>query len=264
MIRVKGLSLDIRADLTDLPPLLLLHGLLSSRNHWALNQQRLRRHFRLIVAELPGHGRAAPCTDAAKLHPDALAHEIDAARRALGLRRWYVCGQSFASGITLRHALQCPDTVAAQVWTNGNRVLAPAPTAVSRARDAAQADAVAAGDVQALRALPFHPVHGRRFPDDLRARLVEDADGCDIATVAALMRHTLPDMPLRARFGQTRVPTLLVNGRLENRFQPSRAFAVEALPEMAVTDLPGGHAINIERPEAFDEAVIAFLAAHPL
>lgn len=127
MMRVKGLTLNVRADMSSLPPLLLAHGLLSSRNHWELNKNALRERYRLIFVELPGHGEAAACTDPARLHPNALADELDIARQILGIKRWHICGQSFASGITLRHALRHPNAVAAQIWTNGNRVLAEAP-----------------------------------------------------------------------------------------------------------------------------------------
>ena len=264
MLKIKNLTFAMRADLSDKPPLLLVHGLLSSRHHWRLNQEGLRRHYRLIMAELPGHGQAPACTDPARLSPDALADELDKARRILGIPRWYVCGQSLAAGITLRLALQRPETVAAQVWTNGNRVLAPAPDAASRANDMARAQGIEDGGQSALRLLPFHPQRGGAFPADIRAQLAADADGCDLPTISALMRHTLPPMPMRDSFGALQVPTLLINGRNEKQFQPTRALAASLLPQMQVVDLAGGHAINIEAPEAFNAALCGFFDSHPL
>ena len=38
------------------PPLLLLHGFMSSNLQWEPNRETLGRHFRLIAAELWGHG----------------------------------------------------------------------------------------------------------------------------------------------------------------------------------------------------------------
>lgn len=264
MLKIKNLTFGLRADLSDKPPLLLVHGLLSSRNHWTLNLAGLRQHFRLVIAELPGHGQAPACTGVGALHPDALADELDKARRFLGIPRWYVCGQSFAAGITLRLALRHPETVAAQVWTNGNRVLGPAADAASQAKDAARANRIAEGGVPALRQEPFHPCHGAAFPADIRAQLSADADGCDLPTISALMRHTLPPLPMRDSFGATAVPTLLINGRREKQFQPARALAASLLPQMQVADLAGGHAINIEAPEVFNDAMIAFLQRHSL
>ncbi len=264
MLKIKNLTFGLRADLSDKPPLLLVHGLLSSRNHWTLNLAGLRQQFRLVIAELPGHGQAPACSDAGALHPEALADELDKARRILGIPRWYVCGQSFAAGITLRLALRRPETVAAQVWTNGNRVLAPAPDAASRANDLARAQGIEEGGQPALRLLPFHPQRGGAFPADIRAQLSADADGCDLPTIGALMRHTLPPLPMRDSFGAIAVPTLLINGRNEKQFQPARALAASLLPQMQVADLAGGHAINIEAPEAFNDAMTAFFQRHPL
>lgn len=63
MIRVKNLSFGVHAVLSDLPPLLLVQGLLSSRNHWLPNTDALRSRFRLVIAELPGHGRSSALID---------------------------------------------------------------------------------------------------------------------------------------------------------------------------------------------------------
>lgn len=262
MMRVKGLTLDVRADLNDRPALLLMHGLLSSRHQWLLNQETLRSKYRLVLVELPGHGQAAPCTDLARLQPDALADDLDRARQILGIRRWHICGQSFAAGITLRHALRHPEAVAAQIWTNSNRVLSELPDATGVASIEARSRAIEKEGREALRREPFHPLFGRRFPADIRERLVADADGSDLGTIAALLRHTLPALPMRAAFARISVPTLLVNGRLESQFQPVRQLAAQLLPELEVADLPGGHAINIEKPELFDETALEFLGRH--
>jgi pimeloyl-ACP methyl ester carboxylesterase len=55
------------------------------------------------------------------------------------------------------------------------------------------------------------------------------------------------------------VPTLLVNGTWEKRFQPMREAAAKAIPGVTVVDLPAGHSVNIEAAEGFDAAVKAFV-----
>lgn len=262
MVRLKGLTLGVRAEVSDRPPLLLLHGLLSCNDHWLPNLHALRGRYRLILAELPGHGDTPGCTDTARLHPDALADDLDRARQRLGLRRWYICGQSFGAGITLRHALRSPQAVAAQIWTNANRVLAPPPDGDSLANDHARCDRLGSLGVEALQREPFHPRHGRRFPPELRTLLAARADQCDIPTVIGLIQHCLPHLSLIDRFTDTQVPTLPVNGRLESRFQPAREMAHDLLPSMEVEDLPGGHAINIECPDQFDDAALRFLSRY--
>lgn len=263
MTIIDDFQIRFLADPPGLPPLLLLHGFLSSRNHWLPNLPALRRqHYRIVLAELPGHGETRGCTDAAALHPDALADALDAGRQALGIDRWSICGQSFGAAVTLRHALRHPASVSAQVWTNGNRVIAQPWDDAARAAHQARRDRLASEGREALARERFHPRFAHRFPEDIRTLLAEDADNCDIDTLVAIMDHATPHLSLRDRFPQTRVPTLLVNGLFERTFQPNRDFAAAALPAMEVVDLQGGHSINIEQPEAFDAAVLDFLARH--
>ncbi|QRZ16140.1 alpha/beta hydrolase (plasmid) [Paracoccus methylovorus] len=254
--------IGIEADPPGKPALLLVHGFLSSARHWDLNLVGLRSRYRLVRAELPGHGHTPGCTDPLALAPEALVADLETARQELGIPRWHICGQSFGTGLTLRYALRHPAAVGAQVWTNASRALSTAITPEVRAADTARCEALEAEGVEALRRERFHPRHGRRFPSQMRDLLGAEADGCDIPTVIAIIRHTLPQLSVRDIFARTTVPTLLVNGRMESRFQPVRALAGQLLPTLRVVDLPGGHAINIEQPDLFDDAVLAFLAPH--
>ncbi|MEO3388019.1 alpha/beta hydrolase [Mesorhizobium sp. CAU 1741] len=260
MTIIDHLPIRFLADPPGLPPLLMMHGFLSSRNHWLPNLPALRGSRRIVLAELPGHGETRGCTDPSALHPDALADTLDEGRRALGIKSWSICGQSFGASITLRHALRHPGSVNAQIWTNGNRVVARPWSEEDLAANAARRARLATEGREALARERFHPRFARRFPAAIREILSRDADNCDIDTLVALMDHTTPNLSLRDRFAETRVPTLLVNGRLERPFQVHRDFAAAALPSMEVVDLEGGHSINIEQPEAFDAAVLDFLA----
>ena len=85
------------------------------------------------------------------------------------------------------------------------------------------------------------------------------------ATAAAIRaggREKLPEAPMH-RLGALRLPTLLINGRWEKRFQTHLPALRAGIPHLEVVDLEGGHSINAERPEAFDAALEAFLDRHP-
>ena len=60
------------------------------------------------------------------------------------------------------------------------------------------------------------------------------------------------------RNGMNRVPTLLVCGTQEARFQPRRRFAEQTWPHLEVVEVAAGHAANLEAPAAFNQAAIAF------
>lgn len=248
----------------DAPPLLLVHGFLSSHRHWDLNTQ-LQQRFRRVRVDLPGHGEAkggeARGPVGPDLSPERLVAGLDGLRERLGFERWFVCGQSFGAGLTLRYALDHPDRVVAQGFTNANGAFRGPWPAERRDEHGRAMRAIETDGVAGLRTLSFHPAHAKRFPGPIRERLAADADAVDRATILTLMREATPHLSVRDRFARTGVPTLLVNGLWERSFQPVRDWALGALPSLQVVNLEGGHSINIEQPEAFDRAVCDFFLA---
>lgn len=254
------LAFDIVGN-RDTPPLLLVHGMLSSRRHWHLNRS-LADAFCLILIDLPAHGKTPGPHDAAASEPEALVATIEALREHLGFERWSLCGQSFGAGLTLRYALTHPQCVTAQVFTNGNAAFRQN-WAEDRQRQHAEFIArIRAEGYAALLDLPFHPGRAKRFPPEIHAMLVEDAAGVDPDGIAMLFEHTTPFLSLKDRFAETIPPTLLINGRWEKAFQPVRDWIAEAVPSTEIVDLEGGHSINIEQPEAFNQAAMEFLLRH--
>ena len=243
------------------PALLLVHGFLSSHRHWDSNIP-LAAQFRLIRVDLPAHGASPPPASERDASPDALTAALDRVREALGLERWAICGQSFGAGLTLRYALTNPERITAQIFTNANAALS-GPWSPSRVEaQANRLSKIEALGAAALLEFPFHPRHAKRFPPSVRETLIAEAARVDPAGLALLMRHAVPALSVRDRFGETAVPTLLVNGRFERNFQPLRDWAARALASLLVVDLDGGHSLNIERPAAFDAAVLEFLGHH--
>ncbi len=184
---------------------------------------------------------------------------LDRVRSDLGIAAWHVCGASFGAGLALRYALDHPDSCRTVSFTNGNAAFRAAWSEDDLHAQAKLAAHLRAGGAEAVRALPYHPAHARRFPPEIRALLVEAAARVPPETVALLQQETNPRLSLRDRLGRMRPPCLLINGALERRFQPSRDWLAQAHPEIAIVDLPGGHSINIERPAAFDEALTRFI-----
>ena len=247
----------------DGPFALLVHGLLSSRAQWRPNLEALRRVCRPVVVELLGHGRSAAPEAAEPYTPGAYAAAFEHVRGALGAERWFVVGQSLGAALTLRYALDHPDRVIAQVFTNSSSALADENW---QRRTAATAPALARrieeGGAEALAELPFHPARARRLPDGARDPLVADAGLVRPRAVAQALRHTVPVASVRARVAENRVPTLLVAGTRERGFAEARAFAASAVPRLEVADLDAGHAVNLGAAAAFDAAVGRFLSRH--
>ncbi|MEE2704224.1 MAG: alpha/beta fold hydrolase [Myxococcota bacterium] len=234
------------------PPLLLIHGLLSSRWQWQPNLSALSRISRPVVLELWGHGRStAPAGEAAYTLSSYLA-AFEEIRSQIGADHWFVCGQSYGAGLAIHYALRHADRTLGLVFTNSRSALAAGRLHQPR-------NDLRAASHGGLEALPFHPKYARRFPADLKGEMMREAQSLDLAAVGQGISTTLPDLSARDHFGSLAVPTLLVNGKWEKGFQPDRDFAARALPGLEVADLDGGHSINIEAADAFNRVVADFV-----
>jgi len=249
------------ADPPGKPPLLLMHGFLSSRNHWRLNEERLRSRYRLIIAELPGHGETKP-EGPVDVSPEVLVDAIEAARIALDIPCWHLCGQSFGAGLTIRYALRFPQHVGAMVWTNSNRIITDPLSTEGQQALTARADAIEIHGLEGIRRERVYPGKARYFPEEIRQILAQDADGSDPAIMVDIIRKAVGHVSVGDRLKDLTVPTLLINGFRERSFQQWRHRAAELLPTMEIIDLDGGHSINIEQAEAFNSASLEFLARH--
>ncbi len=242
------------------PFLLLVHGALSSRAQWHSNLAALRRVARPVVIELWGHGRSPAPEDPALYDPAGYVRAFEEIRVALGVERWFVCGQSLGAALTLRYALDHPNRFIAHVFTNSVSALGDTDWVTrTRASAAALADAIEQDGQAVIERLPIHPVRATRIPPAAHRALLEDATLLNPSGVARTFRYTVPDSSVRERAAENRVPALLVCGERETRFQAHREFAERTMPYLEVVGVDAGHAVNLEAAEAFTVAACAFL-----
>jgi pimeloyl-ACP methyl ester carboxylesterase len=253
---MESLHFEVEGD-ASLPALALVHGFLSSRLQWSCNRERLREHFRLVAVELWGHGKSPTPLAPEAYRVERYVEELERIRSSLDARRWLVCGQSFGAGIAIRYALAHPEATRGLVVTNSRSAFNDV------AEEAGGSGDLAAWQALDLRSLPLHPCHARRFPAQLKARMEAEADATSRRALWQATASTASGTCCRELAAGIAVPTLLVNGRFEKRFQPDRDFAASRIPDVEVVDLDAGHSVNIEAAEAFDAALIAFARRHP-
>ena len=96
------------------PPLILVHGLGGAAPNWRLLAPALAESHRVVVPELPGHGRSAPLAEpATSLDPFAEAMLAVAAAEDAVPAPWV--GHSLGGLVSLRASLLQPDAVSAIV-----------------------------------------------------------------------------------------------------------------------------------------------------
>lgn len=239
------------------PPIFLVHGMLSSNLQWRSNLAALATVARPVIFELWVHGSSPTPELAAHYAVGSYIAEFERVRKELGAPRITLCGLSFGAGLTMRYSLMHPEAVIAQVFTNSMSALtAPAESTQQTETLAAE---IEEGGIDAIAEMPFHPKFANRLALEIRAALVETAARVNPRAVAMAIRHTLPGLSLVRELEQIKVPTLLVNGTWEKSFQPLRESLMNRIPASRVVDLPAGHAVNLEVPEAFNSAVVDFL-----
>ena len=77
-----------------------------------------------VVAELWGHGRSPAPEEPAAYHAASYVAEFERIRADVGAERWFVCGLSLGAALTIRYALDHPDRVLGEVFTNSTSALA--------------------------------------------------------------------------------------------------------------------------------------------
>ena len=89
------------------PPLLLVHGLMTTSYSWRYVYGALGRRFRVIAPDLPGAGRTGK-PDAPSYSAEALAEWIGELTETLGIRGCLAVGNSLGGFLCMRLALRDP------------------------------------------------------------------------------------------------------------------------------------------------------------
>ncbi|MFV0298235.1 MAG: alpha/beta fold hydrolase [Hyphomicrobiaceae bacterium] len=242
------------------PYLLMVHGFLSSRSQWRINLPALTTFSKPVLLELLGHGRSPAPEDEAPYSVAAYIEAFEKIRESLNAERWVVCGQSFGAGLTVQYAIAKPERVMGLIFTNSISAMSPKDDPERAATNAERQQAVKERGRAALQELRIHPRHAKRFPEEIKAEMVADADNIPPEGILRSVALTSPHLSIAHMLPELRVPTLLVNGRWEKRFQPMRDKIEKELPGVEIVDLDGGHSVNIEAADGFNAAVETFVS----
>lgn len=97
-------------ELGDGPPLLLIHGLMTTSYSWRYVIEPLAKQFRVIVPDLPGAGRSGMPIDAS-FHPDSFADWIAEFIETMGIRGARVVGNSMGGYLCMKAVLRHPGAI---------------------------------------------------------------------------------------------------------------------------------------------------------
>lgn len=217
-----------------------------------------------VLVDLPGHGRHAGLTDPAHFTLEAALESL----RKAGAWPADVIGYSMGGRIALHFAAAFPGRVRRLVLESASPGLEKeAERAGRRAADESLAQRIVEEGVRAFvdgwEALPLFETQ-KRLDAELLVRQRERRLSNDAASLAAALlglgTATLPQ--LWDRLPELRTPTLLIAGASDARFAHIARQMAARMPLAQLAIVPdSGHAVHLERPDAWLNVVAAFLAA---
>jgi pimeloyl-ACP methyl ester carboxylesterase len=251
------------------PAVLLIHAGIADRTMWDPQWERWRDRFTLIRYDQRGFGESADPAPPYSLHGDALA-VLDAAQAG----RVAVIGGSMGGGAALDLVLAAPERVSALVVVGatppGWAHLPDLVAAFDRVEAAYEGGGIEAANEAEL-GIWVDGVGREPAEVDLafRARVTEmNREALRREEARERADSVLEPEPLEppaiARLAAVAAPTLVVTGAYD---QPSvlagSAAMIREIPSAEGVEIPGAaHLPSLEQPEAFDSAVLPFLARH--
>jgi pimeloyl-ACP methyl ester carboxylesterase len=250
-------------------PLVLIHGLATTREIWGRVVPALAASRRVVTLDLPGFGESQPVGSGFAL--EAVADRVSRGLAARGIRGPFdLVGHSLGAGVALTLAARRPRAVRRLVLV-APAGLAPLPAYATRALSAAAEPVL--GMRRRLAPLT-DTAWGRRLllglaaadgarVEPLHARLMVLASASSQRTAEALATITAAD--LRPLLREAPAPLGVIWGAADRTVPVRRADVVRReRPEAEVVVLErAGHVPMIERPEAFVMALLALLDRLP-
>lgn len=255
--------------------LVLVHGLASNAGFWRYAIPLLAERYRVVALDLPGYGRSqkAPYPYSMSFYAGTVARVIE----ALDLQHVVYVGHSMGGQIGLTLALQQPDLLDALVLAAPAGFETFRPGEADWLRGALTVQGIREASEESIRrnlSMNFYRWSDRwEWMVEERARLARHPDFDRFGYAVVHSVSGMLDEPTGNRLGEVRVPALVVYGRYDGLIPnpylhggtPRSVFApgAEALGARLVEIDDAGHLLQIEQPDAFVEAVRAFLEAQP-
>ena len=247
-------------------PLVLVHGLGGCAANWVDTAPLLAEGRRVLVPELPGHGRSTPLPAVPNLA--VFADRIAAVAEREGMLPAAFVGHSLGGAVALRLALRRPDDVSALVLAAGAGISSTTRRAKyglrilgiigPRRLVAPWADSVA--DSPLLRYAVFGR-WGAADPLILSRRAVDGfLEGTRLTSDSVSAARAVVADDVRQELGELACPVLVLWGARDNQLRLADGFEFArrlGAPLRVIADC--GHLLIGERPDLCAEAIENFL-----
>jgi 2-succinyl-6-hydroxy-2,4-cyclohexadiene-1-carboxylate synthase len=247
-------------------PVTLLHGFTQSGHSWREIIARMPEGWRWIVPDLRGHGetvtrQGAPCS------MDACTDDLVALWEELDLGRTHLVGYSMGGRLALHVAARRPERVASLLTIGAHAGLEEDARAGRVRGDEALAERIEKEGIEPFvdywQSLPLFAGLARRgdaYLAEVRAERLKN----HVAGLACSLRGMGAGVmePVWDDLKRVTAPCTFVAGQLDHGYVASARKLAAAVPQGRVEIVPrAGHAVHLERPDAFARILANHLAA---
>jgi pimeloyl-ACP methyl ester carboxylesterase len=234
------------------PPLLLTHGYSSTSAMWNGQIEALSRHHKLVLWDMRGHGQSDYPTDLSQYSEALTVADMAALLDEVGADSAIVGGLSLGGYMSLAFYRSHPERVSALLIIDTGPGFKK-----DDARDAWNERARATGDRFEREGLAVLKSASRE------RSTVSHRDASGLARAARGML-TQRDARVIESLPDIKVPALVVVGADDVPFLAASDYMAAKIPGAKKAVIPAaGHAVNIDQPQAFLEAVLPFLDSLP-
>jgi pimeloyl-ACP methyl ester carboxylesterase len=232
------------------PPLLLTHGYSSTSQMWHGQIEALSKHHKLVLWDMRGHGRSDYPDDPLVYSEALTVADMAALLDQAGAQNAIVGGLSLGGYMSLAFYRAHPDRVRALLIIDTGPGFKK-----DDAREAWNKRAFETGDRFDREGLAvLKSASGERSAASHR-----DASGLARAARGMLTQR---DARVIEQLPDIKVPSLVVVGADDTPFLAASDYMAAKIPGAAKVVIPGaGHAVNIDQPQAFIDAVLPFLGS---
>lgn len=241
------------------PVVLFLHGLGSSVRDWELQIPAFASDYRVLAVDMRGHGRSDKPQGPYSM--PGFVRDVIGLLDQLHIDKAHVVGLSMGGMIAFQMAVDHPERIQSMVIVNSG-------------------PAVVAHTIKDrfnvwMRFFIVRVMGMKKMGETLAPRLFVDADQealrqtfisrwaendarAYLDAMRAIVGWTVED-----KINQIKVPTLILSSDQDYTPVSVKEAYLAKMPKAALQVLPNAHhAVSSERPEAFNEAVRQFVAAH--
>jgi pimeloyl-ACP methyl ester carboxylesterase len=253
----------------DREPVVLVHGLGGQWQNWLENIPRLAQERRVVAMDLPGSG-LTPEPEDEEISIPGYGRCVNALCDKLGLGKVHLVGNSMGGFIAAEVAIQFPERVSRLVLVSAAGLSSAETLQAPILTFGRVATALATNTVAQYRKLASRPItrHASLFlvarhPRLLKADLAYEGffKGAGKPGFDGALRASL-EYDFRDRLPEVKVPTLIVWGEKDSIIPVRDADEYERLIDDSrkVVMRDTGHIPMAERPTAFNDVLVEFLA----